>query len=127
MRGHDAHDTAHAGIQTSGDDAQDNVFAGKDAGYSGMRAGDARWLHDTDRGCPTFTHEAGDISNGCSWADHSRLGTRVHDGREIRQGGFLAQCFDVGEHGCSLRVCAKPGAKLALDASECTIELLRRG
>ena len=75
MRGHDAHDTAHAGIQTSGDDAQNDVFAGEDASNSGMRARVARRFHDTDRGCPTLTHEASNIPNGCSWADHGRLGT----------------------------------------------------
>ena len=127
MRGHDAHYTAHAGIQTSGNDAQDNIFAGEDAGNPGMRAWTARRFHDTDRGRSTLAHDARDISNGCSWADHGRLGARVHDGGEVRQGSFLAQCFDVGEHGCGLRVCTKPGAKLALDASECTIEFLRRG
>ena len=42
MGSHNAHDTAHAGIQASRNDAQDNVFAGKDAGNPGMSARGAR-------------------------------------------------------------------------------------
>ena|SRR6266404_735651 len=127
VRGHDAYDTAHTCVQTSGNDAQNDIFAGEDAGNLGMRTRITRWLHNADSGCSTLTHEACDISDSCSWANHCRLSTRVHDSRKVRQGSFLAQCFDVGEHGCSLRVCTKAGAKLGLYASECTIELLRCG
>ena len=123
---HDAYDATHARIQTSRNDAQDDVFAGEDASNLGMGARGGRRLHDADCGRPAFAHKTRDFPNGRSWADHRRLGARIHDRRKVRQGCFFAQSFDVGKHGCRLGICAETGTKLALDTGECTIQLLRR-
>jgi len=126
MRSHHAYDAAHARIQTGGNDAQNDVFAGEDANNLGMSARGGRRLHDADGRRPALAHETRNFTNSRPWPNNGRLSAGVHDSRKVGQGRFFSQGFDVGKHGRRLGVCAKAGAKLALDACESTIELLRR-
>jgi hypothetical protein len=123
---HNTYDAAHARVQTSRNDAQDDVFASENASNLRMGAWCGVRLHDADCGRPAFTHETRDFPDGRSWADHRRLRTGVHETCEVRQGRFFAQSFDVGKHGCRLGIRAKTGTQLTLDTRECTGQLLGR-
>ena len=121
MRRHHPDDAAHARVQTGRNDAQNDVFAGEDAGNLGMGTWGGRLLHNADRSGPALAHDTRDFSNGCPWADHRRVSAGVHDSRKVWQSRLFAQSFDIGEHGSCLGIRAKTGAKFALNTRECAI------
>lgn len=131
MRRHHTDDAAPARIQTSRNNTQDNVLAREDSSNSGV-SGRGSWgltdgFHDTDSGGTSLLHQLGDLPHRRLRSDGSRLGPRVHDGRQIRQCGLLTERLDVRQHRSCLGVGRRPDAQFGLDARESRIELLRCG
>ena len=125
VRSHHPHNTTPRRVQASRDDTEHDILAREDTRdlRSGGMAGRGG-LHDAHGRRPALFHELRDLLHGRLRADCRGLGARVHDGREVRERGLLAEGLDVREHGRRLGVGAQARPKLRLDPSKSTVELL---